>query len=117
MWVSQVTPGRKSEIWFEIIGATQTLQWNSEPPDEMWVGARDADHRILLRDPVRLARRAAARSTYPAGHAEGYPDTFKGLFSDFYEYVEAGDFGAPRPFPTFEDGHREIAIGEAIERS
>ena len=60
---------------------------------------------------------AAKISSYPAGHCEGFPDTFKQLFKTFYGYIEAGDFAAPRPFPTFEDGHREILICEAISKS
>jgi predicted dehydrogenase len=60
---------------------------------------------------------AGACSGYPGGHCEGYPDTFKQLFKVFYDYIEAGDFDAPREFPTFEDGHRELLICDAILKS
>jgi predicted dehydrogenase len=48
---------------------------------------------------------------------EGHHDTFKNLFRAFYHYLDAGDFQAPAPFPTFADGHREIVLGEAILKS
>ena len=60
---------------------------------------------------------AAAYSDYPGGHNEGFPDTFKQLFRAFYGYIKAGNFDAPAPFPTFDDGHREIQLCEAILKS
>ena len=54
---------------------------------------------------------------YPGGHAEGYADSFKQSFRAFYGYIERGDFEATPPFPTFADGHREIALCAAILRS
>ena len=57
---------------------------------------------------------ASAISNYPGGHNEGFPDTFKQLFRVFYDYIARADFSFPPPFPTFEDGHREILLCEAI---
>ena len=56
-------------------------------------------------------------AAYPAGHVEGYPDTFVQLFKDFYAYLDAGDFSQPRSFPTFETGHEEMQLCEAIAES
>jgi len=39
------------------------------------------------------------------------------LFKDFYAYIAAGDFRAPRNFPTFETGHQELILCEAIAES
>jgi len=39
------------------------------------------------------------------------------LFRSFYAYIDAGDFKAPAPFPTFADGHREVLLCEAVLRS
>src|SRR6266568_1025978 len=56
-------------------------------------------------------------AAYPGGHAEGYPDTFVQLFRDFYGYLDAGDFEAPRHFPTFATGNHELILCEAIAKS
>jgi hypothetical protein len=56
-------------------------------------------------------------ANYPGGHNEGFPDTFKQLFRAVYDYIDRGDLRAPRPFPTFADGHREVVLCEAILRS
>jgi predicted dehydrogenase len=98
-------------------GAKQALAWNSESPNEMWVGHRDQPNQLLMRDPALLSDRARQFTGYPGGHAEGFPDTFKQCFREFYQYIEAGDLAVPPPFPTFADGHREIVLCEAILKS
>jgi predicted dehydrogenase len=115
--VSQVCAGRKNCLRFEIAGAAGSVAWNSERPDELWIGERDRPNELLMRDPALLSPAARPYANYPGGHAEGFPDTFKQLFRAIYAYLDRGDFAAPRPFPTFEDGHREIVLCDAILRS
>jgi predicted dehydrogenase len=115
--VSQVTAGRKNCIRFEIAGSRTALAWNSERPNELWFGHRDQANEVLLRDPALLSGESRRFADYPGGHNEGFPDTIKQLFRAIYDYIEAGEYGAPRPFPTFEDGHREVVLCEAILRS
>ena len=115
--VSQVTAGRKNCLRFEIAGSAASVAWNSERPDELWIGERDRPNELLVRDPALLHANVRAYANYPGGHNEGFPDTFKQLFRAVYAYIDRGDFTAPRPFPTFEDGHREILLCDAILRS
>lgn len=116
-WVSQVHAGCKNRIEFQLAGAQTALGWCSERPEELSVGRRGRPNELLMRDPSILDASASAYSNYPGGHCEGYPDTFKQLFRAFYDYIEAGDVQAPREFPTFEDGHRELLICDAILKS
>lgn len=115
--VSQVTAGRKNCLRFEIAGSKKALAWNSEAPNEMWIGNRDEANQLLLRDPALLRGAARKAADYPGGHNEGYDDSFKAGFRFFYDYIRSGDFAAPPPYPTFADGHREILVCEAILRS
>ena len=117
LWVSQTTAGRKNCLRFEIAGAQQALSWNSETPNELWIGQRDRANEVLLRDPALMSDEARSIANYPGGHNEGFPDTFKQLFRRFYDYIATGDFSAPAPFPTFADGHREVQLCEAILES
>lgn len=117
LWVSQTTAGRKNCLRFEIAGSHQSFAWNSEVPNELWIGHRDRPNEMLIRDPALMSASARAIANYPGGHNEGFPDTFKQLFRSFYGYVAAGDFTAPPPFPTFADGHREVLLCEAVLRS
>jgi predicted dehydrogenase len=117
LWISQTTAGRKNSLRFEIAGSKSALSWNSERPNEMWVGHRDKANEILLKDPGLLSDSARIYADYPGGHDEGYPDTFKQCFRAFYGYIEKGDFKAEPPFPTFADGHHEVVLCDAVLKS
>jgi predicted dehydrogenase len=116
-FVSQVSPGRKYRVQFEVAGQNRTLAWNSEDCETLWVGRRDAPSALVRRDPALLSPLAQGVSAYPGGHAEGYPDSFKMCFAQFYQYIAAGDFAQPRPYPTFADGHRDNVLCEAFLES
>ncbi len=115
--VSQVTAGRKNRLTYEIAASRAAVAWDSERPNELWLGHRDQPNQVVTRDPALLHPQVRRFANYPGGHNEGFPDTFKQLFRAFYEYIEVGDLTAPCPFPTFADGHREILLCEAILRS
>ena len=117
MTVSQVSAGRKNRLAFEIDGSKSSLAWDSERPNELWIGHRDGPNELLMKDPSLLTPEAHQFTGYPGGHNEGFPDTFKQLYHAVYRYIQAGDFTTPPDFPTFADGHEEILLCEAIERS
>jgi predicted dehydrogenase len=117
--ISQVSAGRKNAMGWEIDGSTSSLSWGQECPEDLWVGHRGRPNELRKRDPGLMHPRAAATSAYPAGHVEGYPDTFRALFAAVYRDVVAG---SPSPesqasYPTFADGHDAALIGEAVARS
>jgi predicted dehydrogenase len=117
MTVSQVSPGRKARLWFEIDGTTGSLVFDSESPNNLWIGRRDRACEVLPKDPSLQTPESRGYAAYPAGHPEGYPDTFVQLFKDFYGYIAKGDPKAPRTFPTFQTGHDELVLCEAIAES
>lgn len=115
--VSQVSAGRKNRLAYEIDGSKSALAWDSERPNELWIGHRDRPNEILMKDPSLLAPEVRPYASYPGGHNEGFPDTFKQLYASVYRYIQAGDYSAPADFATFEDGHKRLVLGEAILRS
>ncbi len=117
LYVSQVTAGRKNCLRYEIAGSKCALAWNSESPNELWIGRRERPNESLIRDPALVADLPRRFINYPGGHNEGFPDAFKQCFRAFYEYIAAGDFSAPPLFPTFAEGHREVLLCEAILES
>jgi predicted dehydrogenase len=117
LYVSQVTAGKKNCLRYEISGAKCALAWNSEAPNEMWIGRRGKANESLIRDPSVLSELARRFCTYPGGHNEGFPDAFKNCFRAFYEYIAASDFAAPPLHPTFADGHHSIVLCDAILQS
>lgn len=112
--VSQVSAGRKNRLAYEIDGSKSALAWDSERPNELWIGHRDRPNEIMMKDPSLLAPEVRQYVSYPGGHNEGFPDTFKQLYASVYRYIQAGDYSARADFATFEDGHKRLALGEAI---
>ena len=49
--VSQVSAGRKNCLRFDIAGSKSSLGWNSETPNQLWMGHRDHPNQMLLKDP------------------------------------------------------------------
>ena len=115
--VSQVSAGRKNRLYYEIDGAKSALSWDSERPNELWVGHRDRPNELLMKDPSLLSEETRQFTSYPGGHNEGFPDTFKQHYLAIYRYIKAGDFTAEPDFPTFRDGHYGLVVGEAILKS
>lgn len=115
--LSQVSPGRKARLSFELSGSETSLNWTSETPEELWIGHRDQANQILLRGDASTSPRANAFNDYPAGHAQGYPDAFKAFHRTVYAAVAAGGPPAEPDNPTFDDGVEQALVAEAIAQS
>lgn len=114
--VSQVAAGRKNCIRIEIYGSKKSAWWCSENPEMLGMGNRDAANEEAVRGTPIFGPDLAPFVDYPAGHVEGFPDTFKMLFRAIYGAI-ASQSGAKPLFATVEDGHREVAVCEAILKS
>ncbi len=113
--VSQISPGRKNSLAVEIDGSTAAAAWDSERPDELWIGHRGRPNEVLLRDPAILNEEGRRATGLPGGHAEGFADTFKALYAAVYRAVAEGKPGAG--YPTFADGHDEVLVCDAVAQS
>ena len=112
--VSQVAAGRKNRLHFELDGSKCAISWDQEKPNEMWIGYRDKANEILTKDPSLLHEAAREYAHYPGGHPEAYPDGPKNLFRNVFRAVANGQMPTDPDWSTFEDGHKEVAICEAV---
>ncbi|NLU41590.1 MAG: Gfo/Idh/MocA family oxidoreductase [Firmicutes bacterium] len=118
-YVSQVSAGRKNDLFFQIDGTKSSLYWSQERPDEIRIGNRDSASLLMMRAPDQLSAEAAHYTRLPAGHPEGWNDTLLNSIREFYKFVVDGKtVGVDRcDFATFEDGHQVMQVAEAILRS
>lgn len=114
--VSQVAAGRKNCIRIEVYGSRKSAWWCSENPEFLGLGQRDGPNEIAIRGTPSFGPDAAPYVDYPAGHVEGFPDTFKMLFRAVYGTIARSGNGE-RLFANAGDGHREVAVCEAILKS
>ena len=115
--VNQVAAGRKNRLSFEIDGSKKAVAWESEIPNQLWIGKRDGNNELMLKDPSLVYPEVRSLIDYPGGHNEGFPDTAKQMYKEIYAYIISGNLTAPAPFPTFVDGLRGLVLGEKILES
>lgn len=115
--VSQVNAGRKNRLNVEIAGSKSNFEFNSERPNELWIGKRETANGALMKDPSLLHPEASALVSFPGGHNEGFPDTSKQMFKEVYAAIREGKQPEKASYPTFADGLRELIIGERIIES
>ncbi len=111
--VSQASPGRKNRLAFSLDGTLASLAFNQERPEELWVGGTDGN-RVVLRDPATLDAAAASYAVLPAGHPQGYQDSFDAFVADVSRRVRGEEVAG---LPTFADGARAARITDAVVRS
>ena len=115
--VSQISAGRKNSVQWEIDGSASSMAWDSELPDQIWLGHRERPNEILFKDDALMSPAGQAAAALPAGHVEGFADTFPALFRSIYADVVQGRPSARPAYPTFADGHDEMLVIEAVAES
>jgi predicted dehydrogenase len=114
---SQVSHGRKNSLRWEIAGAKGSAAWDSETPDHLWIGHRDAPNQVLLRDAGLMNATGAGAASLPPGHVEGFADSFGNFFRAVYGDIARGGRSAGATWATFEDGHAEMRFCDAVIES
>jgi len=114
--LSQVAAGRKNSIRIEVYGSERSAWWSSEEPETLTVGSREGPNEAVVRASEAFGGDAAPYVDYPAGHVEGFPDTFKMLFRDVYSHIASGG-KLERLHATASDGHEEVKVCEAVLES
>ncbi|MBV8906489.1 MAG: Gfo/Idh/MocA family oxidoreductase, partial [Acidobacteriia bacterium] len=113
--VSQMSAGRKNRFSFEIFGTKAGVAWNQEAPDALWIGHRNEPNQVIIKDASLFYPAAAKFADLPGGHSEGYDDSHKQVFKNFYARV--ADPSLPIDYPTFEDGLRGMILLEKVAES
>jgi predicted dehydrogenase len=115
--ISQISAGRKNSLQYEIDGSTASIAWDSEQPDQMWLGHRERPNEILIRNPALMGPSGRAAAALPGGHVEGFGDTFAAHFRAVYGDVAAGGPSDHPGYPTFAEGHDEMLVNDAVAES
>ncbi len=115
--ISQLSPGRKNSLAYQIDGSAAAVAWDSEQPEQLWIGHRDQPNELLLRNPALMNAGGRAAARLPGGHVEGFADTLGAVFTAIYADIAAGAPSGTPAYATFADGHEEMLIGDAVMES
>jgi len=118
-YVSEVSAGRKCWLNLEIDGTKSSLYWNQETADQMWMGFRDRDNSLVMRNPNLMTPEAKEYTYLAAGHPEGWNDAMRNNVYSYYKFIKDGkEIGKdPSVYATFEEGHYLMKLTEAILKS
>lgn len=116
MIVSQISSGHKNQLRFEIVGPGESIAFDQEHPDTLWIGRR-AGTELVPADPALLHPDAAAYAMVPAGHPHGYQDCFDSFVADTYRAIGGGAARTVDGLPTFADGARAADLTAAVLES
>lgn len=108
--VSQVAPGRKNRLHLEIAGSAESLAFDQEHPETLWVGRRSRSM-LIPRDADQLHEDAARLCVVPSGHPQGYQDAFNAFVADTYAAIGGS---TPDGLPRFADGLRAVRVTDAV---
>lgn len=117
MSTSQVNFGRKNSLQWDVAGTTASAAWDSETPDHLFIGHRDAPNQTLMRDFTLMNPTGIAAAHLPPGHVEGFSDSFFAFFRSVYSDIAAGARQPDSTWATFADGHEEMRFCDAVLRS
>lgn len=112
---SAVFSGKKNQTVLQVAGTKQSLEWDNEMVNDLLIGHRDEPNGLLTKDPSLVDRDTASIISYPAGHAEGFPDAFKQNFTAIYSAIRGEQ--TTNPFATFADGLHMMKICDALYES
>ncbi len=108
--VSQVAPGRKNRLLLEIAGSAESVVFDQEQPETLWVGKRKGSM-LIPRDADQLDADAARLCVVPSGHPQGYQDAFNAFVADTYAAIGGAE---PDGLPRFADGLRAVRVTDAV---
>lgn len=112
---SAVFSGKKNQTVLQVAGTKASLEWDNERVNDLLIGHRDEPNGLLTKDPGLVDSDTASIISYPAGHAEGFPDAFKQNFTAIYSAIRGEKNG--NPFATFEDGLHIMKLCDALYES
>lgn len=121
-WCSQVAVGYDNGFMIRIFGTKGTIEWRQEEPNYLDVLKLGQPRQRLSRGNDYLYPEAAAISRLPAGHPEGYCETFANLYLKFTSALLKLKQGsepseADSDFPDAADGIRGVRFVHACVES
>lgn len=112
--VSQVLSGKKNAFSISVGGELESLIWNQEYPDKMWIGNRERGNTLIYASPQFLSQDVAGYAQLPAGHPIGWADSLKKGIELFYQSIRDETYMAKRQnYPTFKQAAYVMRIVEA----
>lgn len=113
---SEMCAGHGCYFQIELSCQNESLMWNQESNDRLWVGRRGGENSLVVRDPGLMDPEDRAHTQLAKGHPEGWNDAFLGNIRAFYKRVTGDRAGRP-DFATMDEAARLVRLTEACVES
>ncbi len=121
LFASQVCPGNQNALKIRVYGSKGGLEWNQEDPNLLRHSPYARPDRILTRAGPQSHPSSRQATRLPAGHPEGYLESFANIYKDVAVQIRLRRAGrttkGPLLFPGISDGLIGMAFIEACVMS
>lgn len=122
LWASQVAPGNENNLRLRVYGEKGGLEWHQEDPNELRFAPLGEPPRTIRRGGAGTSSSAKHATRVPAGHPEGYLESFAQLYEDLSEQITAlQERRSPKPdsllVPGVSDGVEGMRFISAVLES
>ncbi|GAB4341736.1 MAG: Gfo/Idh/MocA family oxidoreductase [Candidatus Abyssubacteria bacterium] len=109
--VSQMSAGRKNQLFVQIDGTEKSMAWNQEQPEILWIGRRDKPNETLAHKLAPTSERGKSALELPPGYGEAWLDSITNFMRLVYQQMLNGKKpGRDADFATFADGYRMAVL-------
>jgi predicted dehydrogenase len=95
LWASQVAPGNENNLRLRVYGEKAGIEWHPTDTNELWFTPLGEPRRTIRRGGAGAGPLANHATRIPAGHPEGYLESFAQLYGDLWEQIIAKQEGRP----------------------
>lgn len=121
LWASQVAVGQENGLNIRVYGENGSIQWQQEEPNTLILRRQDKPAELRRAGSDFISEIAKSNSRIPAGHPEGYLETFANIYMEFANHlsnlVQGVTTNSTFDYPTIHDGVHGMAFIEAVINS
>ncbi|MCZ2472695.1 Gfo/Idh/MocA family protein [Aquirufa ecclesiirivi] len=118
---SQICNGEENDLNIRVYGSKAGIVWHQMDPNTLIIKSRDGGSRTIRTNVGNLSAQAQAHTRQPAGHPEGYVETFANIYRNFAFALRARWEGKEQDplydFPGIDEGIKGMAFIENVVRS
>lgn len=111
--LSQICAGKKNGLKILISGNKQSVEWEQEKPDKLFIGHRDKGNETIYASHNYLTNYAKKFAVLPSGHPVGWTDAFTSGIMNFYEDIRSEKEDYQKVYADFPCGYYITKIVEA----
>ncbi|MFA5859684.1 MAG: Gfo/Idh/MocA family oxidoreductase [Elusimicrobiota bacterium] len=117
LYASQISAGEENGLTIRVYGTKAGIEWHQQNPNYLTVKGTDGIYKTLSKGTGVLCDAAKAAGRLPAGHPDGFIESYANLYREAYKSIReevSGKRFTIYDYPTVEDGVTGNAFIETV---